>query len=253
MKLSFKKLNEIPKFIWLAFTSTYLRYSKLGCHSNLSKPSYRNRCLHCTLLLVTSPYLICFTSIPTFLLFYCTTHTSLVSIMEGASKQIWRGRDRKKIIDLPGRRTNDPSPGETLLSSVPPSSYLTFVSDPWQASCVASWATEIQGHHLVWCAKRGGPRTPTRTAIANLVCAFVKPHMFSKFIRMGSFPFYLLGFHGNFLFCSQHSDVIIFIFLLRSHFLYKEANQLWSGKRVLHIPLGPKMVTPILGKFSTLN
>ena len=96
MKLSFKKLNEIPKFIWLAFTSTYLRYSKLGCHSNLSKHSYRNRCLHCTLLLVTSPYLICFTSITTFLLFYCTTHTSLVSIMEGASKQIWRGRDRKK-------------------------------------------------------------------------------------------------------------------------------------------------------------
>ena len=34
--------------------------------------------------------------------------------------------------------------------------------------------TEIQGHHQVWRARRGGPRTSYRTTDANLDCAFVE-------------------------------------------------------------------------------
>ena len=58
--------------------------------------------------------------------------------------------------------------GETLLSSVPPS--ISLVSDPWKgfntkgprlASCIASGATQKQGHHQVCCARRGGPRIPS--------------------------------------------------------------------------------------------
>ena len=60
------------------------------------------------MLLVTRPHLICFTSIPTFLLFYSTTHTSLVSIREGTSKQIWRGQRlvKKSLICLEGEQMN---------------------------------------------------------------------------------------------------------------------------------------------------
>ena len=45
---------------------------------------------------------------------------------------------------------------------------------PRLASCVASGTTEIQGHRQVCRARRGGPRTPSRTTDANLDCAFVE-------------------------------------------------------------------------------
>ena len=45
---------------------------------------------------------------------------------------------------------------------------------PRLALCVASGTTEIQGHHQVWRARRGGPRTPSRTTDANLDCPFVE-------------------------------------------------------------------------------
>ena len=38
----------------------------------------------------------------------------------------------KKIIDLPGGQINDPSSGETLFSSVPPSNSLVSVTNPWR-------------------------------------------------------------------------------------------------------------------------
>ena len=42
------------------------------------------------------------------------------------------------------------------------------------ALCVASGTTEKQGHRQVCRARRRGPRTPSKTAYANLDCAFVK-------------------------------------------------------------------------------
>ena len=85
-----------------------------------------------------------------------------------------------------------PLVGETLFSSVPPSNSLVSVSDPWRAfwadtapfkgprlaSCVASGTTEIQGHLQVCRARRGGPRTPSKIADANLDCAFVENALF---------------------------------------------------------------------------
>ena len=55
---------------------------------------------------------------------------------------------------------------ETLFSSVPPSNSLD--------SCVASGATEIQGHRQVWGAKRRGPMTLSTITDANLDSAFVE-------------------------------------------------------------------------------
>ena len=49
-----------------------------------------------------------------------------------------------------------------------------FFLFPRLAWCVAPGTTEIQGHHPVWCARRGGLRTPSTTADANLDCAFVE-------------------------------------------------------------------------------
>ena len=63
--------------------------------------------------------------------------------------------------------------GETLISSVPPSNSLVSVS------CVASGTAEIQGHRQVWCARRGGPRTPSTTTDKNLDCAFVENALFN--------------------------------------------------------------------------
>ena len=45
---------------------------------------------------------------------------------------------------------------------------------PRLASCIASGTTEIQGHRQVCRARRGGPRTLSRTTLANLDCAFVE-------------------------------------------------------------------------------
>ena len=44
--------------------------------------------------------------------------------------------------------------------------------------CVASGTTEIQGHHQVCPAGRGGYRTPSKKADANLDCAFVENELF---------------------------------------------------------------------------
>ena len=91
-----------------------------------------------------------------------------------------------------GRPNQWPLIGETLFSSIPPSSSLISVSDPrrafWAdtapfsgprlASCVASGTTEIQGHRQVCRARRGGPRTLSLTTDANLDCAFVENALF---------------------------------------------------------------------------
>ena len=45
-------------------------------------------------------------------------------------------------------------------------------------TCVAFGTTEIQGHRQLCCAWRGGPRTPSRIAYANLYCVFVKKPTF---------------------------------------------------------------------------
>ena len=55
-----------------------------------------------------------------------------------------------------------PCRGKTLFSSVPPS----------------NWNFHWQGHHQVCRAKRGDPRTSTKTAVAKLDRAFVKNALF---------------------------------------------------------------------------
>ena len=73
---------------------------------------------------------------------------------------------------------------ELLFSFVPPSNSLVSVSDnwrafwadmapykgPWLASCIASRATEIQGHRQVCRGRHEGPRTLSITTDANLDC-----------------------------------------------------------------------------------
>ena len=62
--------------------------------------------------------------------------------------------------------------------------------DPQLASCVASGTTEKQGHSHAWqTAKDGGPRTPSRTADANLDCVFFENALISLFQKMPPFPF----------------------------------------------------------------
>ena len=88
---------------------------------------------------------------------------------------------------MPGRQINDPLSGKCyslLFLPATPSSLsqtlkgLTTATAPFKgpglASCIASGTTEIQGHHQVCRARRGGPRTRSRTADANLDCASVK-------------------------------------------------------------------------------
>ena len=45
-------------------------------------------------------------------------------------------------------------------------------------SCIASGTTEIQGLHQVCRTRCGGPRTPLKTAAANLDCARVENSLF---------------------------------------------------------------------------
>ena len=51
-------------------------------------------------------------------------------------------------------------------------------SGPRLTSCVASRTTEIQGHRQGCCARRGGPRTPSKIADTNLDRAFVENALF---------------------------------------------------------------------------
>ena len=46
--------------------------------------------------------------------------------------------------------------------------------------------TEYQGHSQVCCAKRRGTKTPSRTPIVNLDCAFVENLFFSLFQNWGA-------------------------------------------------------------------
>ena len=95
------------------------------------------------------------------------------------------------LLMFPFGEKIDPCRGNTF-SSVPPSNSLVSVLDPWRAfwadtppfkgprlaSCVASGTTEMQGHCQVCCARRGGPRTPSKTADANLDSDFVENALF---------------------------------------------------------------------------
>ena len=80
---------------------------------------------------------------------------------------------------------------EDVFSSVPPSNSLVYVSDPWRT--FLSWLGALQGPSscLVRCfrngreaktqvchARCGGPRTPSKSADANLVFSFVENVIF---------------------------------------------------------------------------
>ena len=45
-----------------------------------------------------------------------------------------------------------------------------------------SLTTEKQGHRQMFHARRGGPRTPSTTADANLDCAFVENALFTQIL-----------------------------------------------------------------------
>ena len=81
-----------------------------------------------------------------------------------------------------------PNIGENLFCNLPPNNSLVSGFDFWRAfwadtvyfkgprlaSFVASGTKEIQGHHQVLSAMRGGPITPSRTADLNLDFALVE-------------------------------------------------------------------------------
>ena len=75
----------------------------------------------------------------------------------------------QKDIDLPREQINDSPVGNgTFL-------FLSSQKLPCLClGCVASGTAEKKGHDQVCCKRRGGSRTPSKTADANLDCAFVE-------------------------------------------------------------------------------
>ena len=94
-----------------------------------------------------------------------TGKISLICLVEGKSMTpTWH----YSLLFLPATRS---SPSQTL-EGVLKSWHGALQYGPWLTLSVASGTTEIQGHHQVCRARRGCPRTLSRTTDANLDRAF---------------------------------------------------------------------------------